>query len=516
MTVLLIPLALLTIYVVIEVIKQLWKNKKAHQFYQEHSKNLFILPNCSIFSGHMFSSLYGPRNWQKLDELHAKYGKTIATYQCVQPWVLTTDLDLIKHALEKNFDRQQFAVPYQMFRDSIFQVAGDDWRRMRRAVAPAMTNYKVRSEAVTRDIENIIQQLKGWLDRRADSSLEADSSFEVDTVHMAKRFSLAVVILVAYKKNHVVQFETEYDTWTKELGQANSAWDNPLSVATMMFPFLMPVLDLLVKFHKIGRYLDTVVSYTDKAADLELAAEKRKKLAESKRSLDLEEARKLRQRISDEIIETYLAGKISYRELQGSLFMFIIAGFETVASAISHLCWQFVQHPEIQEKCRDAVLREGFDSEYLYWCIMEALRIFPPVPLGFGRVLETDFEHAGQLIPKGTFVTPSVRVIHRDPAIWPEPDKFKPERWAKAAELHPAAFLGFGLGQRNCVGGKLAMHELKLVFQMLLTNFRLEKTPETPDKYDFISPTLFFTDLVGDLPLKFVPLTNRSSTSAQA
>lgn len=87
--------------------------------------------------------------------------------------------------------------------------------------------------------------------------------------------------------------------------------------------------------------------------------------------------------------------------------------------------------------------------------IAEAMRKYPPIPV-LNRVCtkelvlpETDIR-----IPEGTLITIPVFGVHRDPSIYPDPEKFDPNRFDadKVAARHPYAYLPFGEGPRICIG----------------------------------------------------------------
>ena len=84
-------------------------------------------------------------------------------------------------------------------------------------------------------------------------------------------------------------------------------------------------------------------------------------------------------------------------------------------------------------------------------------------------------------IPKGGGVVIPIYSIHRDPTIWPHPEKYDPERFSPEAKksLDPYQYLPFGSGPRNCVGMRFAQMELKLVLARILKKYKLEVAEDT-------------------------------------
>jgi cytochrome P450 len=99
--------------------------------------------------------------------------------------------------------------------------------------------------------------------------------------------------------------------------------------------------------------------------------------------------------------------------------------------------------------------------------VKETLRLYPPAWV-FDRSPLRDIVVGGYTIPKGANVLISPWVVHRDPAVWPDPDEFRPDRFADGAAPPRTAYFPFGDGPRSCVGNRFAEAEIALVLATIL------------------------------------------------
>jgi len=151
----------------------------------------------------------------------------------------------------------------------------------------------------------------------------------------------------------------------------------------------------------------------------------------------------------------------------------LLAGHETTANALSWAYYLLGRYPEAREKLH-AELDEVLDGRlptvndlpalaYTRAVFNETMRLYPPAWILIRRTCQ-DVELAGFHIPAETTVLLSQWVVHRDPAWWPEPDAFRPERWLEPAPDRPRfAFFPFGGGTRQCIGNTFAELEGALV-----------------------------------------------------
>ncbi|GMR58319.1 hypothetical protein PMAYCL1PPCAC_28514, partial [Pristionchus mayeri] len=187
-------------------------------------------------------------------------------------------------------------------------------------------------------------------------------------------------------------------------------------------------------------------------------------------------------------------------EIIAQCFLFIMAGFDTSASALSFVTYLLALHPQVQEKVREearAVMVQDPDwtklgqLPYFDAVIKESLRIYPLAAFTTGRRCTRDTVVGGVSIERGTYVQPDVYSIHFNEEIWGRDAKeFKPQRWL-CPSFPPHSFLSFGLGPRRCIGYKLAMMEIKMAIVLLLKEFRIRRTTETEEELSFLGSTTF-------------------------
>nr|XP_056711048.1 cytochrome P450 4V2 [Euleptes europaea] len=181
--------------------------------------------------------------------------------------------------------------------------------------------------------------------------------------------------------------------------------------------------------------------------------------------------------------------KFSYLDIREEVDTFMFEGHDTTAAALNWSVYLIASHPEVQRKIHHELDEVFGDSNrhvtsddlkklrYLECVIKETLRLFPSVPY-FARTLQETCHIRGFTLPKGTDVLIGPCVLHRDPNVFPEPEKFQPERFSmeNSAGRHPYAYLPFSAGPRNCIGQRFAQMEEKTVLATVLRNFWVETT----------------------------------------
>ena len=186
-----------------------------------------------------------------------------------------------------------------------------------------------------------------------------------------------------------------------------------------------------------------------------------------------DQIRERRESPGDDVLSLLLAARhedgsaMTDRELRDELVTLLVAGHETTATALAWTAERLVRTPGGWQ-----ALREG-GEEYAEAAGKEALRLRPVVPIVL-RHLQAPMTIAGLDLPRGTLVAPSIYLVHRRPDVYPDPGRFRPERFLArpASPEHPGGerpqggaytWIPFGGGVRRCIGAAFALMELRVV-----------------------------------------------------
>jgi cytochrome P450 len=179
---------------------------------------------------------------------------------------------------------------------------------------------------------------------------------------------------------------------------------------------------------------------------------------------------------------------MSDRQLRDEVMTMLIAGHETVASALAWTWYLLSTAPAAEARLHaevDRVLagrppaaQDLANLPYTAMVFDEALRLYPPAWIITRRALADD-EIVGYRIPAGALVVVSPYVTQRDARFWPDPDAFEPERFLpeRAAARPRFAYYPFGGGPRLCIGNHFAAVEAGLVIATVAQRFRLRLAP---------------------------------------
>jgi cytochrome P450 len=183
-------------------------------------------------------------------------------------------------------------------------------------------------------------------------------------------------------------------------------------------------------------------------------------------------------------------GRMTDKQVRDEILTLFVAGHETTATGLAWALYLLARDPAAYAKARACV--DALDGRvptladlgalgYLTRVFKEALRMYPPVFL-FARLTVADVTIAGCELPARSIVAISPWALQRRADLWPDPERFDPERFTPAAEAaRPRdAYIPFSDGPRVCIGAHFAQLEAPLVLATLLQHADFELASSAP------------------------------------
>jgi cytochrome P450 len=355
--------------------------------------------------------------------------------------------DLIKRVLIDNHRNYLKGIGYEraklLLGNGIIVSDGDFWKQQRRMVQPAF--HREMLKALTATIQTISLNLLRQWERLA----EERKAFDLNRA--MSEFGLEVMLRSL--------FSNDLDVMIAEAG------GNPFSIFTDEHE---RDLTLAVKFRALTRQIKTIID---------------------------------RRRITGSQTPDMLGALMGARDLEGrpmsdkalidELMTLIVAGHETSAITLSWMWYLLSQHPAVEQRLLREVDALGekpvpdfADAEKLGYCkqvMFETLRLYPPVWLFSRRALQDDAV-GDYPIPAGSDLFISPYFLHRREDLWPDSERFDPDRFAEAEtrQHHRTSFIPFSAGPRKCIGDMLSILEIQIHMGTIARRLVLRHVPDRP------------------------------------
>ncbi|KAI9472922.1 cytochrome P450 [Zychaea mexicana] len=349
----------------------------------------------------------------------------------------------------------------------IFAGSHQHWLNQRKVANPAF-----KRAAPVETFGRLAQDLFSVMDQVADKPIDCHDLME--------RFTLDAIGKAGFDFDFKAVLDRDND-WVQRYNNIVHAMFQPLHLLIPAldrnFLFLMPERK---RAHKeLTKLLDMLRG---------LVIQRRQNLQEKKASDTVENEKDVLTLMIE--AENEGNGAMSDEELMSNLCIFFIAGHETSANSLSTAAYYMATHPEVQEKAREEANRilgnERKDilptldqcrkMEYINYIIEETLRMAPPVVTVVARKVTQDTQLGNAFIPKGTRLAVDLYEMQNNPAIWDEPDVFRPERFAPGneADNQPKsgfAYVPFISGPRQCIGMNFALDEQRVLLAMMVRKY---------------------------------------------
>lgn len=410
----------------------------------------------------------------KLTELHKDYGDRVVIKVMARYILHIYKIEDIEVVLthSKNITKSK---PYTFMEpwlgSGLLISTGAKWHRRRKILTPTFHFDILKSfmPVFEEHSRNIVKYLKRNVEEGNDV---------IDVMPMISDFTLYIICETA------MGLKLDTDKSNAKLKYKNAI----LNIGPVIMERLTTIWlhnDFIFGLHPLGKKfkecLDSVHSFGDSV------------IMERKKNYDAnnfdQSSGKRRLAFLDLLLEYEKKGEIDLEGIRDEVNTFMFEGHDTTATALSFGLMILAEYPEVQERIykeskeifgdsyRPASAIELGEMKYLDAVVKEILRIYPSVPF-IGREVVEDFMLGDVKVKKGTEVLVHIYGLHRIEDLYPEPEKFKPERFLSGESRHPYAYVPFSAGLRNCIGQRFAKLEIKSVLSEIIRNFKLE--PKVP------------------------------------
>ncbi|XP_055714127.1 cytochrome P450 6a8-like [Phlebotomus papatasi] len=434
--------------------------------------------------GQVGSKLHSTELFQQFYKRFKGKAPLMGFYATIAPQVFLMDLDLIQRILIKDFHNFHDRARYYNLKDdpisgTLFSIEGEMWRTLRTKISPTFTSGRMKMMLPT--VIDVAQNFhKTLFERIGDRA-------EVEIKDYLSRFSTDVIGSCAFGLdcNSLKDPNAKFRIYGNKA--VRMSW-----LKNIVVNFASSFVELSRKLHI--RAIDKDVSDFYRGVVFDTVNYREEKGVQRNDFLNLLMQIKNRGNLDGDPIDN--EGRLTLEEIAAQSFVFFLAGYETSSTTMTFALYEMAKNPEIQEKARRNVVdtlakyngeftyEAAMEMTYLDQVINETLRIYPSVGSLTRRVTQ-DYEVPGTkfVLKKGLSVIIPIHAIQNDPEIFPDPDKFDPERFSveNSKNRHNAAFLPFGDGPRNCIGLRFGMMQVRVGLATVLRSFLIETCSRTPN-----------------------------------
>lgn len=381
---------------------------------------------------------------------------------------------------------------YPLAGKGLFTSEGDLWRRQRKLISPLFVPQAVRG--YTKAINEVIAR---YLDMWRDGEI-------IDAGREMTRITMAVV--------GKVLFDSDTFDDADELGAAIQVMFGHLTeqgASLRLIARAMAGVQLL-ELGKLPPWADALRERAiEKMAEpLPWPTAKRRALFAAIRTLDrkvqemIDERRRTKVERND-LLTRLLAARdddgsvMTDRQLRDEAITLFVAGHETTATSTTWTLYFLARNPELYRRYKEeiATLGGGIPSAddaasltFTTGAFKEATRIYPPAFL-LDRVSIEEVQVGDYLFPRSTSFFMCPYAVHRRPHLWPDPERFDPDRFTPEAEAQRPRFawIPFGAGPRICIGMGFAILEAQLLLAQIAQRFHFEPVESEPVGPSFMS-----------------------------
>ncbi|XP_022222750.2 cytochrome P450 9c1 [Drosophila obscura] len=429
--------------------------------------------------------------------MRLKQQKVYGVFNMRDPLIYLSDPELIRQVGIKSFDsfanhRKGITDDSSVLSKSLLSLRDRRWKQMRSTLTPSFTSLKIRL------MFELIQACNVEAVAYIERQLAENGATELELKDFFTRYTNDVIATAAFG----IQVNSFKDPNNEffYIGQRVS----DLSLWVVLKVVLYVLLPKLMKALRVPVIDMNNVEYFKKLVFGTIQHRKEHKIVRPDMIQQLMEAQRLFReeqaaQASQETTTQEDRAEFNDEDLLAQCLLFFSAGFDTVATCLSFTSYELLMNPEAQDKLYEEIMATeaqlggkplDYDTlmgmKYLDCVVSESLRMWPPAYI-LDRMCGSDFQlhdEEGKLVlnlKKDDLINIPVVALHHDPDNFPQPEQFRPERFDDdhKHEIKPFSYLPFGIGQRSCIGNRLALMEVKALLYQLVRRFRLEPTERT-------------------------------------
>lgn len=360
----------------------------------------------------------------------------------------------------------------QVLGKSVLVTEGETWQRQRRMLMPAFTPRRVAGYATL-----MTQAAQRVLDRQLPPG-QAQATITMDELWSEATMDVILQVLFSHPAEGDARRASEANRTLGEIGFREMFWP-------MTLPDWLPLPGKRAKRRALNTLRSLIQRHIGARGPDDAPDGSVQDLLGMLLSLRDEDS----------------GAALTPQELFDQCMVTFQAGHDTTTSGLLWWSWLMAAHPEAAQRAADevdevlgSVTPTADDVTRLPWLqatLKEALRLYPPAPALMSRRTTSAITLGGWPIPPGAVLRITPWTLHRDPGLFPQPERFWPERFLDGAPPIPkGAWMPFGVGPRVCIGQHFAQLEIALLAAMLLQRYRLSVPSGTAEPQPQLHVTL--------------------------
>ncbi|KAF5294691.1 hypothetical protein FQR65_LT10708 [Abscondita terminalis] len=408
-------------------------------------------------------------------------------YFMTKPIFIPIDLNLIKRILITDFEHftnhTLFSEKYDPLSRNLFALKGSEWRTMRGKLSPAFTITKIKTLFGT-----MSKCLDDFINILDDAALDSKT---IEAKDLLCRLTIDVIATCAFG------FESNsVKNPNSRIRKITSKFFHYSMRNSVIFLFAMFAPQILCFFKIKFTQKDIHDFFINLTKETVRFRETNKIIRPDFVHLLLQI--KNNAKISDEDIGNFeqlgTETQLTIHEMAAQCMIFFVGGFETTWSTITYCLYELCKNIDVQDKAREEVQSKILEGKvtyevlqqlpYLEQVIFESMRKYPPAPMHARECTKKyTVPNTEITIEKGCFVYIPLWGIQMDPEIYPDPEKFDPDRFSpeNVNRRHSCAWLPFGDGPRTCIAYQFGLLEAKLVLTTLLSRYQFTLNAQTKE-----------------------------------